>query len=50
MPDKAREIIEELQKREGRIIDLSKGAARHGFDRAKKKLDLKLSDFMISDI
>ena len=41
MPDKAREIIEELQKREGRIIDLTKGTARHGFDRARKQAGLE---------
>ena len=45
MPDKAREIIEELQKREGRIIDLTKGAARHGFDRARKKAGLETLRF-----
>ena len=45
MPDKAREIIEELQKREGRIIDLTKGAARNGFDRARKKAGLETLRF-----
>ena len=45
MPDKAREIIEELHKREGRIIDLTKGAARHGFDRARKKTELETLRF-----
>ena len=45
MPDKAREIIEELQKREGKIINLTKGAARHGFDRARKKAGLETLRF-----
>ena len=35
---------------EGRIIDLTKSSERYGFDKARKKPDLKLSGFMISDI
>ena len=45
MPDKAREIIEELQKREGRIIDLTQGSARHVFDKARKKAGLETLRF-----
>ena len=30
---------------EGRIIDLTKGAARHGFDRARKKAGLETLRF-----
>ena len=45
IPDKAREIIEALKKRKGRIIDLTKGAARHGFDRARKKAGLETLRF-----
>ena len=46
-PEKAQKILEELQRRDGKVIELSKGSARHGFDKARKKPDLKLSDFMI---
>ena len=37
MPDKAGKILEELSGRDGKIIDLTKGAARHGFNMARKK-------------
>ena len=47
LPEKARKILEELQGRDGKVIELSKGAARNGFDKARKKPDWKLSDFMI---
>jgi len=45
LPDKARKIIEELQEREGRIIDLTKGSARDGFDKARKKAGLETLRF-----
>ncbi len=45
LPDKARKIIEELKEREGRIIDLTKGSARHVFDKARKKAGLETLRF-----
>ena len=46
LQEKARKILEESQQRNGKVIELSKGAARNGFDKARKKPDFKLSDFM----
>ncbi len=45
IPDKAGKILEELSGRDGKIIDLTKGAARHGFDRARKKAGLETLRF-----
>jgi len=41
MPEKALKILEELSERHGKIIDLTKGVARHGFDKARKKAGLE---------
>jgi len=43
--EKARKIMEELSERHGKIIDLTKGAARHGFDKARKKAGLETLRF-----
>ena len=40
LPNKARKILEELSKTDGKIIDLTKGSARYGFDKARKKAGL----------
>ncbi|WP_225866443.1 site-specific integrase [Prochlorococcus marinus] len=42
---KAKKILEELSERHGKIIDLTKGAARHGFDKARQKAGLKTLRF-----
>ena len=42
---KAKKILEELSKRHGKIIDLTKGADRHGFDKARKKAGLETLRF-----
>ena len=42
LPEKAQKILEKLNERNGKVIELSKGSARNGFDKAKKKLGLKL--------
>ena len=47
LPEKALKILEGLHAKDGKVIKLSKGAARNGFDKARKKPDLKISDFMI---
>ena len=44
-PDKAQKILEELQRRDGKVIELSKGSARHGFDKARKKAGLETLRF-----
>ena len=41
LPEKAQKILEELQGRDGKVIELSKGAARNGFDKARKKAGLE---------
>ena len=41
LPGKARKILEELQGKDGKVIELSKGAARNGFDKARKKAGLE---------
>ena len=45
LPEKAQKILEELNERNGKIIELSKGAARNGFDRARKKAGLETLRF-----
>ncbi len=45
LPEKAQKILEELQKRDGQVIELSKGSARHGFDKARKKAGLETLRF-----
>ncbi len=45
LPNKAKKILEELSERHGKIIDLKKGAARHGFDKARKRAGLNTLRF-----
>ena len=45
LPCKAKKILDELSERQGKIIDLIKGAARHGFDKARKKAGLETLRF-----
>jgi len=45
MPEKALKILEKLQGRDGKVIELSKGAARNGFDKARKKAGLETLRF-----
>ena len=45
LPEKAQKILEELQGRDGKVIELSKGAARNGFDKARKKAGLETLRF-----
>ena len=35
LPEKARKILEEINERNGKVIELSKGAARNRFDSAR---------------
>ena len=44
-PEKAQKILEESQRRDGKVIELSKGSARHGFDKARKKAGLETLRF-----
>jgi len=44
-PEKAQKILEKLNERNGKVIELSKGAARHGFDKARKKAGLETLRF-----
>ena len=45
LPEKAQKILEELSERNGKVIELSKGAARNGFDKARKKAGLETLRF-----
>ncbi len=45
MPEKALKILEELKVKDGKVIELSKGAARNGFDKARKKAGLETLRF-----
>ena len=45
MPKKAQKILEEFNERNGKVIELSKGAARNGFDKARKKAGLETLRF-----
>ena len=45
LPGKAKKILEELSERHGKIIDLTKGAARHGIDKARKRAGLETLRF-----
>ena len=45
LPCKAKKILDELSERQGKIIDLTKGAARHGFDKARKRAGLETLRF-----
>ena len=41
LPEEALKILEELNEKNGKFIELSKGAARNGFDKARKKARLE---------
>jgi integrase len=45
LPEKAQKILEELNERNGKVIELSKGAARNGFDKARKRAGLETLRF-----
>ena len=45
MPEKALRILEQLNERHGTVIEISKGAARHGFDKARKRAGLETLRF-----
>ncbi len=45
LPCKAKKILGELSERQGKIINLTKGAARHGFDKARKRAGLETLRF-----
>jgi len=45
LPEKAQKILAELSERHRKIIDLTKGAARHGFDKARKRARLNTLRF-----
>jgi len=45
LPCKAKKILDELSERQGKIIDLTKGEARHGFDKARKRAGLETLRF-----
>jgi integrase len=45
LPGKAKKILGELSESHGKIIDLTKGAARHGFDKARKRAGLETLRF-----
>ena len=45
LPEKAEKILEKLNERSGKVIELSKGAARNGFDKARKKAGLETFRF-----
>ncbi len=45
LPCKAKKILDELSERQGKIIDLTKVAARHGFDKARKRAGLETLRF-----
>ena len=40
LPHKAKDLLRSFKNKEGKIINLTKGSARNGFDKAKKKADL----------
>ena len=40
LPNKAKDLLRSFKNKEGKIINLTKGSARNGFDKAKKKADL----------
>jgi len=40
LPKKAKDLLTSFKNKEGKIINLTKGSARSGFDRAKKKANL----------
>ena len=44
-PEKAQKILVELNERNGKVIELSKGAARNGFDKARKRAGLETLRF-----
>jgi integrase len=45
LPEKAEKILEESNERNGKVIELSKGAARNGFDKARKRAGLQTLRF-----
>ena len=40
LPNKAKDLLRSFKNKEGKIINLTKGSARNGFDKAKNKADL----------
>ena len=45
LPEQAEKILEESNERNGKVIELSKGAARNGFDKARKRAGLQTLRF-----
>jgi integrase len=45
LPENAQKILEESNERNGKVIELSKGAARNGFDKARKRAGLQTLRF-----
>ena len=45
IPEKALKILERIHRRDGEVIKLSKGSARNGFDKARKKAGLETLRF-----
>ena len=41
LPHKAKELLKSFKSKEGSVINLTKGSARNGFDRARKKAGLE---------
>lgn len=41
LPQKAKELLKSFKSKEGSVINLTKGSARNGFDRARKKAGLE---------
>ena len=40
LPNQAKDLLRSFKNKEGKIINLTEGSARNGFDKAKNKADL----------
>ena len=45
LPQKAKDLLRSFKNKEGKIINLTKGSARNGFERARKKAGLETLRF-----
>ena len=45
LPHNAKELLKSFESNEGRVISLTRGSARNGFDRARRKAGLETLRF-----
>ena len=45
LPNKAKDLLRSFEGKEGKVLPITKGAARNGFDKARKRAELNTLRF-----